>query len=238
MSNRLSFSLKNLLSYPLSKQVKNNKTMKKAAYIFLLYYILIACKSEPKQEKLPFINQPDFTPEWISEDSSAYQSIHTIPSFTFTNQEGKNITEKDVKGKIYVANFMFTKCVGICPTMTENLKIVQNTFKNDPDVMILSHSVTPDRDSVSVLKKYAQKKGINSQQWHLLTGDKDKIYEIAKKQYFAGDSVGYYGKQDDFLHTENVVLLDRQRRIRGVYNGTLVIEMERMCDDIKTLKRE
>ena len=122
--------------------------------------------------------------------------------------------------------------------MTENMAIVQKKFIDDNEILILSHTVMPERDSVLVLKNYAQIKGIQSNKWHLLTGNIDSIYRMAKKEYYAGDKIGYYGNQKDFLHTENCLLIDKHRRIRGVYNGTLPLEMERLIDDIETLKKE
>ena len=115
---------------------------------------------------------------------------------------------------------------------------LQEKFKNDPDVLLLSHSVTPEMDSVPVLKKYATERGVISGKWHLLTGNKEHIYRLAKKEYYAGDTIGYYQAVDDFLHTENFILVDKQRRIRGVYNGTLSLEMERLIEDIGELKKE
>lgn len=206
---------------------------------FLAVLILMAsCKGKPKEVPLPFINKPDFTPEWISRSDSGYASIHTIPAFAFTDQNGEQITEKTVAGKIYVADFFFTRCGSICPKMTTNMGYLQEKFKNDDEVMLLSHSVTPDADSVSVLKKYAESKGVIDKKWHLLTGNKEELYRLAKKEYFAGDTVGYYQANNEFLHTENFILVDKKRRIRGVYNGTLQVEMDRLADDIYTLKKE
>ena len=115
---------------------------------------------------------------------------------------------------------------------------LQEKFKNDDEVIFLSHSVTPQMDSVPVLKKYAETKGVITGKWHLLTGSRDEIYRLAKKEYFAGDTVGYYQTGNEFLHTENFILVDKHRRIRGVYNGTLLLEMERLSEDIATLKKE
>jgi protein SCO1/2 len=205
---------------------------------FLLLILLVGCKNKPKQESLPFINKPDFTPEWIEKNDPAYSNIHRIPSFSFTDQNGETITEKTVDGKIYVADFFFTRCGSICPKMTNNMGLVQEKFKNNNDVLLLSHSVTPEMDSVPVLKKYAEAKGVITGKWHLLTGNKDEIYSLAKKQYYAGDTIGYYQTGNEFLHTENFILVDKHRRIRGVYNGTLALEMERLEDDINTLLKE
>ncbi len=206
--------------------------------IVVLLLLLIGCKSKQTTLPLPFINKPDFTPEWINKSDAGYTSIHTIPAFSFTNQNGETITEKTVEGKIYVADFIFTRCGSICPKMTANMGLIQDKFKNDDEVILLSHSVTPEMDSVPVLKRYAENKGVISGKWHLLTGNKDAIYTIAKKQYYAGDTIGYYQTGNEFLHTENFILLDKKRRIRGVYNGTLPVEMDRLIEDIGTLKLE
>lgn len=202
--------------------------------------LLFACQHKPANTglPLPFINKPDFTPEWIDGKDPAYKNIHTIPDFAFTNQEGETVTQKNVQGKIYVADFIFTRCGSICPTMTGNMALLQEKYKHDDDILLLSHSVTPEMDSVPVLKKYAYDKGIIPGKWHLLTGNEKDIYTLAKKQYFAGDTIGYYQTGNEFLHTENFILVDKHRRIRGVYNGTLALEMERLMDDIATLKRE
>ncbi len=190
------------------------------------------------QESLPFFNQPDWTPEWIEKTDSNFSKIHRIPDFAFTNQEGKLFTEASVKGKIYVANFFFSKCSNICPKMNANMYTLQEAFKNDDQIILLSHSVTPEDDSVSVLAAYAKENKVDAHKWNLLTGDKNEIYRLAKKEYFAGDSVGYFQTGNEFLHTENFILIDQQRRIRGVYNGTLGVEIDRIKQDIELLKAE
>jgi protein SCO1/2 len=196
------------------------------------------CRHHTTADELPFFNDPDFTPEWISKTDKSYSSIHRIPPFSFTNQDGKITTEKTVSGKIYVADFFFTSCASICPKMTNNISVLQEAFKNNQDVLFLSHTVLPERDSVPVLKKYAVEKGVISGKWHLLTGRKEDIYRLAKKEYYAGDTIGYYQAGNEFLHTENFILLDRQRRIRGVYNGTLAVEIDRLKEDIQILLNE
>lgn len=206
--------------------------------IIITAILMAACKNKPAELALPFINKPDFTPEWIEAGNAAYNSIHHIPPFSFTDQDGQQVTEKTVAGKIYVANFFFTRCGSICPRMTNNMATLQEHFKNNDQVILLSHSVTPEMDSVPVLKKYAQVKGVISGKWHLLTGNKEDIYHIARKEYYAGDTIGYYQAGDQFLHTENFILLDKHQRIRGVYNGTLPLETERLIDDINTLLKE
>lgn len=213
-------------------------SLRNSMLFLLLAFAACKNKTTDKSLALPFINKPDFTPEWIAADNPAYKIIHTVPAFAFTNQNGETVTEKDVAGKIYVTDFIFTRCGSICPVMTTNMGLLQQKYKNDNNILLLSHSVTPDIDSVPVLKKYAEKNGIISGKWHLLTGNKQQIYAMAKKQYFAGDTIGYYQTGNEFLHTENFILVDKHRRIRGVYNGTLVLEMDRLMDDIATLKKE
>ena len=218
----------------MKKVLNNNWTL-----LIALLIVLSSCnKAKEEDEGLPFFNSYEFTPEWISPDSPEYTNIHTIPDFSFTNQNGETITKETVNDKIYVANFFFTSCGSICPKMTDNMEILQNKFKNDDAVLLLSHTVAPEIDKVPILKEYAKEKGCISGKWHLLTGDKDALYSIAKKQYFAGDSIGYFGKANDFLHTENFILVDKKQRIRGIYNGTLAIEMDRIIEDITTLKKE
>jgi len=206
----------------------------------IILLALCAACSHKKQEplSLPFINKPDFTPEWINKKDPAYSTIHTIPAFSFADQDGNTVTEKTVEGKIYVADFFFTRCGSICPKMTSNMAVLQEKYKNNNNVLLLSHSVTPAMDSVPVLKRYAVQKGVISGKWFLLTGKEEDIYSLAKKQYYAGDTVGYYQTGNEFLHTENFILLDKHRRIRGVYNGTLLLEIERLEDDINELLKE
>ena len=221
--------------------------LKLSTFFLCSLFILIACNnssnsiSNVKTDSLvalPFFNIPDWTPEWINKEDSGYARIHSIPSFSFKDQEGKNFTEANVEGKIYVANFFYTKCRGICPKMTTNMSLLQEAFKNDSIILLLSHTVTPEIDSIAILKKYAILNKVDSKKWHLLTGDKNEIYALAKQQYFAGDSVGFYQTGNEFLHTENFILVDQKRRIRGVYNGTLLLEIDRIKEDINTLKLE
>jgi protein SCO1/2 len=214
--------------------------------IFSFVALLMSCNANKLAEEtkkdaviaLPFFNKPDWTPEWINLTDSNYKQTHHIPAFSFLDQDGNTISEKTVTGKIYVTNFFFTTCRGICPKMTNNMFLLQNAFVADTNVILLSHSVTPETDNVDVLKKYAIENKVNSKQWHLLTGNKNEIYTLAKQQYFAGDSVGYYQTGNEFLHTENFILVDKQARIRGVYNGTLLVEIERIKEDIAILKKE
>jgi protein SCO1/2 len=201
--------------------------------------LLVSCAAKKETSRLPYYNTPEFTPEFFSAQKDAEHKIrHTIGSFSMTDQHGKQITQKDVEGKIHVANFIFTSCGSICPVMTSNLKPVQNSFMNNPDVVILSYSVTPWIDSVAKLKIYADKNDITSPNWHLLTGNKGEIYNLARQSYFAEEDLGFSKDSTDFLHTEHILLIDRGKRIRGIYNGTLPLETEQLIKDINELLKE
>lgn len=209
-------------------------------FLGLIIVVFYACKSETinKKTTLPFFNSADFTPQWISEKSKIYESIHKIPSFEFVNQLGEKVTNSTYKGKIYIADFFFTTCPGICPRLAKNMRKLQEVFKDDDDVMLLSHSVTPVKDSVPVLNAYAIENRVDAKKWNLVTGDKKAIYEIARKAYFADEDFVKTQDEDAFIHTENFILIDRKGRIRGVYNGTLAIEVDRILRHIKLLKNE
>lgn len=206
--------------------------------LFIICFVAVSCRHKQAGNALPFYNTPDFTPVWLTPADDAYKSIHTITPFSLTNQLGQTVTNRQLKGKIYVANFFFASCGSICPRMMDNLDDVQQAFLHDNRVQLVSHSVTPMRDSVPVLLKYAADHHINNNKWWLLTGDKDKIYTLARKAYFADDETGYNKTTDEFLHTENVLLIDHAGRIRGVYNGTLKLEMLNLISHIKLLEKE
>jgi protein SCO1/2 len=163
------------------------------------------------------------------------KKYHRIADFSLLNQNGDTITQENYRNKIYVADFFFTTCPTICPIMTANLVEVQAALANDSEVLLLSHSVTPEIDSVAQLKKYAIEKGVNDAKWNLVTGDKKQIYELARKSYLAVQEDGD-GGPFDMIHTENFILVDKQRRIRGFYDGTKEEEMDRLLLDIEILK--
>lgn len=220
----------------------------KITYLLGILLIFMNCKNHEKKEvtpvkkevlkTLPFFNSGEFTPEWIETESDAYDKIHKIQNFSFINQEGKTITNKDFEGKIYVADFFFTSCTGICRSLSLNMKILQEEFLNDDDVKFISHSVTPEIDSVEVLKKYGENYGVNPKKWNLVTGDKKRIYEMARTAYFSDEDFVKTSNPSEFIHTENFLLIDKKGRIRGVYNGTLKLEAKRLIRHIKMLKKE
>lgn len=185
-------------------------------------------------EELPFYKEATFTPQWITEQEVT-SDFHQIPPFELVNQMGKMITEQDLDGKVTVVDFFFASCPGICPKMTSNMKLVQKAFMKEADVVILSHSVTPEYDSVSVLKEYAEVNDIVKEEWHLLTGDRTMIYDLGRNQYFVEEDLGLQKNPEDFIHTENFVLIDQHRRIRGIYNGLNKSSVAQLIADMKTL---
>ena len=188
-----------------------------------------------KPEKtLPIYNPADVNPELVDSTVQYVSKAHTIADFSFVNQNGKKITQKDYEGKVYVADFFFTTCGSICPKMTKNLAEVQAAIKNNPKVMLLSHSVFPETDSVPVLKEYALKHGVIDSKWNLVTGDKKEIYTMARKSYLA-IKLGKTEELYDMVHTENFVLVDQKRRVRGFYDGTKKEDMTRLIEDINFL---
>lgn len=189
------------------------------------------------QKTLPIYNPADVNPELVDSTVQFVAKYHTIADFSFTNQNGKTITQKDYEGKIYVADFFFTTCGSICPIMTTNMIDVQKAFVNNPKVMILSHTVTPEIDSVPVLKKYALEKGVIDSKWNLVTGDKKDIYSMARKSYLAV-KLGKPEELYDMVHTENIVLVDAERRVRGFYDGTKKEDIQKLIEDIQWLLTE
>lgn len=206
------------------------------ASLILLSVLLMGCQQSV--ETLPFYNGADFTATWIEEGQPAYEQIHTIRPFAFQDQENELVTNKTFEGKVYAANFFFTSCPSICPNMTENLKLVQEAYMEDDEVLLLSHTVMPWVDSIPRLREYANNHDIQSSKWHLVTGAQSEIYELARQSYFAEKEMGLDSDSNEFLHTENVLLIDGKGRIRGIYNGTLRLEMERLIEDIGTLKKK
>ena len=209
--------------------------MYRIAYLLLSSILFWGC-SDQEKINLPYYNEPDFTPIFLKEKSEIERKItHKIGNFSFLNQDSIAINQNVIDNKIHVANFIFTSCGSICPTMTKHLKIVSDSLKNDEDVVFLSYSVTPWIDKPSVLKKYLAINHIQNKNWQFLTGEKNKIYTLARKSYFAEEDIGFSKDSTEFLHTEHFVLVDKTKRIRGIYNGTLKLEMEQLISDIKNL---
>lgn len=229
------------------------KHLLKNKYFFLVtiftFIILVGCKNEIKKENrktietarvayLPYYNEASFTPNWLIPDSKEEREFHEIPNFNFTNQLGEKVTQKTFENKIYITDFFFTSCPGICPKMTDNMLKLQEEFKNDTAILLLSHSVTPTKDSVPILKEYAERNGILNEKWHLITGDKTAIYNLGRNHYFVENDLGEIKSVDDFLHTENFLLIDKNKHIRGIYNGLNRASIAQLIVDVKALKQE
>ncbi len=211
----------------------------------LLIALVVACgkpdrkqKNNSRVETLPFYQEASFTPDWLEPDSEKLKDYHQIPDFSLINQMGDTVTAATLAGKIYVSDFFFTTCPGICPKMTSNMSLLQEAFLEDDRVLLLSHSVTPEIDNVIMLQNYAEARDIKAKKWHLLTGDRKTIYDLGRKSYFVEEDQGIDKTVDEFLHTENFVLVDHNRHIRGIYNGLNKASVNQLIADIKTLKKE
>ena len=189
------------------------------------------------REVLPIFQPAQVNEELVDSTIQHVKKYHTIADFSLTNQNGKTVTQDTYNNKIYIADFFFTTCQTICPIMTDHMVILQDKLKLDSDVMLLSHTVTPEIDSVAQLKKYALNKGVLDSKWNLVTGDKKKIYQLARKSYLAVKS-NSDGGEYDMIHTENFILIDQKKRIRGYYDGTLEEDIESLLNDIDILKQE
>ena len=221
-----------------------NRTIFIFCFSILLVSIFIAIYSLMNRRNLPIYTPRDVNPELVDSTVQHIGYNHKIAPFSFTNQNGKTITNKDYEGKIYVADFFFTTCQTICPKMTTNMVWLQDKIKDNPKVKLLSHTVFPDEDTVEVLNEYAKAKGVLDTKWNLVTGNQKEIYKIARQSYLVVKT----GKPEelyDMVHTENFVLVDQKGRIRGFYNGTLLNEtkkgeknMNQLLEDIEFLSNQ
>ncbi|WP_281847145.1 SCO family protein [Olleya namhaensis] len=215
----------------------------------IIVLIFASCKKEVKKENikivensrveyLPYYNDDSFTPHWLTPNTEEEKAFHKIPDFSLQNQLGETVTQNTFENKIYITDFFFTTCPGICPKMTGNMAKIQEEFKNDQDVLLLSHSVMPSTDSVSVLNAYAINNKVIANKWHLVTGDRQEIYDLGRDHYFVESDLGEVKSIDDFLHTENFLLIDKNKHIRGIYNGLNRASVAQLIIDIKTLEIE
>jgi protein SCO1/2 len=205
--------------------------------VLAIVFLSIAIQLLTPAKSLPIYNPSMVNPEMVDSTVQHVAKYHTIADFSFVNQNGKTVTQKDYEGKIYVADFFFTTCPTICPIMKDNMVILQNAIKDMDDVKLLSHTVMPHIDSVPVLKAYAVEKGVIDDKWNLVTGDVKDIFFIARKSYLAVKT-DTEGEMYDMVHTENFVLVDQKRRVRGFYDGTNLEEINRLIEDIKFLSNE
>ena len=198
--------------------------------IFAAYNIISGNK------KLPVLRPADINPVLVDE-SVQQNNTHRVGDFSLTDQRGRAISENDLNGKIYLADFFFTTCEGICKDMSSNMATLQTEFSDEESLMLVSFSVTPEIDTPPVLLAYAERYGANNDRWLMLTGDKKQIYDLARKQYFAAKHDGD-GGPNDMVHTENFVLVDKEKRIRGFYDGTNNKDIERAIEEIGRLLEE
>jgi len=208
-----------------------------AIAIIFIIAVYIGYELLKPNEQLPIYNPSDVNPRLVDFSIQHKKVDHKVADFKLINQNGEEITNETYNNKIYVADFFFTRCTRICPMMTTNMAALQEYFKKDDEVMFLSHSVTPIMDSVPILKQYAQNKGVIDGKWHITTGNKKHIYNLARKSYFAVLDEGDGGDQD-FIHTDQFILIDAKRQIRGYYNGTDEKEIALIIKDIEVLKKE
>lgn len=203
-----------------------------AALLVLALGIYRSGKKQVKQ--LPFLGQCTYDTIHKSGSFVLDTVHHTVQDFSFTDQAGKTITKNDFKDKIYVADFFFTTCKSICPIMTAQLKRVVAAYINAPGVMFLSHTVYPEHDSVSVLAEYAKKQNADASRWHFVTGNKKELYDMARISYLLSATTGN-GDSTDFVHTQMFALVDRNSHVRGFYNGTDSVEVDKLIADIDVL---
>lgn len=201
-----------------------------AAGAAFAYPLTRSAKTAPTA--LPFYEGRDFTPRWSAVE-------HHVAPFRLVDQENRAFTERDLDGKIHVASFLFTSCPGVCPTLVERLKPVQAAIRGRQGMVMVSYSVTPRTDTPAVLAEFGALRGIDPGTWRLITGDLAEIQRVIRASYFADDERGgSEGVESRLIHTEKVILVDGQRRLRGIYNGTHAFEMERLIEDIEALRYE
>ncbi len=176
--------------------------------------------------EVPYFEDRQFTPQW-------HPVSHRVGAFRLTTQTGKPVSERDLAGRIHVASFIYTRCAAVCPLLVRQLQRLQEATLGMPDVTLVSYTVTPETDSPAVLASFGRDRGIDASKWWLLTGDRRRIYDLARRSYFADDD-----RADDFLHTEKVVLVDGEGHLRGIYNGTQAFQIDQLAADIARLRRE
>lgn len=211
--------------------------MKKLISLLLVLICAVSCDipQGSRVSVLPYYNEASFTPHWFNSHKEVPSDFHKVSEFSLIDQNAETVTEKLVEGKVYVVDFFFTTCPGICPRMTKNMAQLQDAFEDHDDVLLLSHSVTPEKDTPEVLRAYADSKKVIDDKWYLLTGDRQIIYDLGRKAYFVEEDLGVDKSVDEFLHTENFVLVDQDRFIRGIYNGLKKSDVTQLIEDVKTL---
>lgn len=212
---------------PLSNRIKLLIPVVILAYPVAFWFAISCGKNHFK--RLPVIGPVQVT-------ASGDSLFHAVGDFHLTNQEGRTISQQDLDGKIYVANFFFASCKSVCPQMNENVRRIQEKFKGSDEVRIVSYTVDPEADSVPSLAAYAQKMGADNRQWWFLTGPKDSIYDLARDGYLL--PAAQRTKENDFFHSQDLLLIDKEKHIRGIYDGTESSEVDTLIDEIKVLMHE
>lgn len=197
---------------------------------------LFSCKTESSSQAKKIL-LPIFGEKKLAGTEAKDTLYHTIQPFQFINQYGDTVSEKTIANKIYVADFFFATCQSICPQMSSQLVHVQKVFEKDHDILILSHTVNPMNDTVEVLKGYADSYGAQKNKWHFLTGNKKEIYDMARYSYLV-NAFEDDGTPEGFLHSELFLLIDKQKRVRGMYDGTDSVSVVKLISDIKLLEQE
>ena len=219
--------------------------MKRIVFILVFLIICVAISytmfRKNTQEPLPIINPTDLKKELVDPELLAVGQGHTIGDFSFTNQDGRTITQKEIENKVFVAEYFFSTCKSICPIMNQQMQRIQKKFQGNTNIKLLSFTVDPETDNSETLKTYAVQHGYEKGQWHFLTGSKSSLYSLARKSFFVlkpaeATNIGDAGS--DFIHTNNFVLVDKKKRIRGYYDGTNPAEITELIEDIELLLNE
>lgn len=199
---------------------------------------LAGWKSRGDKLAVPFYRSAELTPEWLTPSDAASVRTHRALPFVLTDQNDASITEASFAGRATVIHFFFTTCAGVCPTTQANLARMLASMPGEQRLQVLSHSVTPERDSVSALKIYATMHNIHDERWHLLTGARNTIETLARDSYFVNLRDGRSYGVNDLAHTETLVLVDSKGRLRGVYTGSLQLDIQRLAEDIQAVLHE
>ncbi len=203
----------------------------------LVSSMFYSCGSGAAENKtLPIYGEREAVERTVNGQTVTDTIYHQVPAFAFINQDSQRVTEETVAGKIYVSDFFFTSCPSICPKMKSQMLRVYETYKDNPQVVLLSHSIDPQHDTVAVLRDYADRLGIETEKWHLVTGERDSIYDIASQYLVAAQQDA--GAEGGFTHGGDFILVDGDRHIRGNYNGTEAEDVDRLIADIKVLLNE
>ncbi|MBX2965430.1 MAG: SCO family protein [Cyclobacteriaceae bacterium] len=205
--------------------------------LLIIVVLMAGCNKKKQEPKLPVFGYREVTTKEVDGQKVLDTVYHTIAPFQFVNQDSALITNETFAGKIYVADFFFTSCRTICPKMKTQMLRVYEATEELPDVAIISHTIDPEYDTVALLRDFAERLGVSSNRWHFVTGEKDKIYDLAQTSYFA-TAMEDKTEPDGFIHSGAFLLIDKQRRIRGKYNGTVEEDVDRLIKDIGRLRKE